>query len=846
MDSLPFAPSPRRCRHGYRLTAAVKLMALLLALVQPMSITPAHAEPAVLAADGDAKARIYISQPIEFAPLTGAQLHGLPAEERAPYLNAVTRRHAINDLIYHLEQMTGASFEVVVTDEPDDVTAPALVFGDLAVALGAEPQHATKTGDAFRLIVRDDGVVLFGGESDVAASHAMYHWLSGLGCFWFMPSPDGEVIPTVETLTVEPMDVAKAPAFKVRTPWYSGGPHLVTKEEHEQLAQWNRRLGQTHHRFAQHPDFLQGGHMWASMLSVFKDEFKNDPSMLAQIRQPDGTFAPGRAQLEPTHPGVVDLTVRYIRRHFERRNLPKDAEIAMSIGPNDGGGYSESVETFAASPGRTDPITGAPDETDVLILYANRVLEAVAEEFPNLKLGFYIYSVHADYPMRHQPDPRFVAHFADITYSRYHSLLDRNSYSRNYYRGILEQWKKLHETQGNPLWFYGYNWNLAENLFPYTKARIWGEDLPYYHAMGVIGHNNEQDKAWSILGPHNYIMARMGWDIDADWQALLREYCDAVFGDASDVMVRYYLMLDRTQTEAGIESGSFPTVALVLDRAFLERAKALLEEAASAASTPAHQRNVAWFGQSVYMLEHYHAMLDAMHDADYPAAAEHYDAMLDHWGRLLETNPNLVSRYGEHYLRRWFYKPFLDQANQYATGEYRIVHQLPDELPTLLDPENAGQLMGFYEPAMNTDKLLKTQTYRSTWDAQGLGTYRDGGVWYFDRFTVDTIGDGEGVGLLVGGVEDTVHVYLNGQYVGAKTGYIAPDVFDLTEWVKPGEANHLALQVIRRGKINEAGLGGIILPAFIFQGPRLERVAPAVEPMERVLPGGARDNTIQE
>ncbi len=390
------------------------------------------------------------------------------------------------------------------------------------------------------------------------------------------------------------------------------------------------------------------------------------------------------------------------------------------------------------------------------------------------------------------------------------------------------------------MWFYGYNWNLAENLMPYTKVRIWGEDMPYYYRMGVIGHNNEQDKAWSILGPHNYIMARLGWDVDLDWRQLLREYCERAFGDGAEPMVQYYLLLDKTQTHAGVESGAYPSVPLVLDRRFVSEEKKLLRKARSAAKTQVHKRNVDWFGQSVFMLEHFHDVRDAVARGEYAAAMKHYDAMMAHWQKYLDANPNLVSRYGHRYVETWCLKPFLEMARKYTTGEYALLHQLPEALPTQFDPENMGQLMGMHEPAMLEKKLRRTHTYGSTWDAQGLGPYRDGGVWYYDRFKLESWKEGEVVGLVIGAVEDTVHVWVNGQYIGMGRGYFTPFAFDLTAHAKAGQENVLTLQVIRRGRLNEAGLGGLIYPSFVFTGPQLEKVAPAVEPMRRILPGGGR------
>ncbi len=801
-----------------------------------------------IAKDGKALAKIFVRDDWQVELASRTALRKMSTEQRAKYDQGLARSRAIADLQYHLKQITGADFEVVVVQQPEDIRPPALVFGELAVKMGATPKQATKTGDAFRLVVRkeaegnDDGggFVMFGGESEVAASHAAYHFLHKLGCRWIMPGPNGEVIPSRPTLTVEPMDFAVAPALEVRAPWYSGGPRIVTDQEQAQFAQWRRRMGQTHGQ-PRHPDFLHGGHAWVYMINRYKEELENDPSMFAQVRSEDGSFKRSKFQLEPTHPGVIDLTVRYIREEFERNGWSKDKHVALSVGPNDGAGYSESPETYRVSAGRIDPITGGSDETDPLIHYANGLFDRIGDEYPNLRLGFYIYSVHGDYPLRYKPHPRFVAHFADITYSRYHSTFDTQSFTRTYYRSILEQWAELAKAQGNPMWYYGYNWNLAENMFPYTRVRHFGEEIPYYANIGILGQNNEQDKAWSILGPHNYVLARLGWDKTLDWRDLLLEYCEAAFGAGSDAMVRYYLMLDETQSQAGVESGSYASVPLVLDRAFIGRAEALFAEAKAATQTDTHRRNVAWFSQSVTALSIYHDLLDALTAGEFSQARDRYDDLMVHWQTQLDADSNLVSRYAPLYLENWCLKPFLDLAKTYSTDSYRVVHQLPETMPTRLDPQNAGQRLGFHLPDQANEKYRKTHTYRSTWDAQGLGEYRDGGVWYYDKFDGVELAEGEGTGLLVGAAEDTVHVFLNGRYVGTGRGFYTPFVFDLTDELNHAGPNVLAIQVERTNPINELGLGGMLQTSFVFTGPRLERKAPVEENAIRVLPGGSRE-----
>ncbi len=787
---------------------------------------------------GQPLAKIYVAGPLNVPDLKIKEYNALTSEQKVERTQAQSRAELIEDLNYHIKKMTGFALQVVETDDISKVTGPAIVVGPLATKMGATAKATTPNGEALRIIVKGDQALL-GGESEVAARHAVYELLRRLGCDWIMPGVEGEIIPVVPTLVIKDMDIALKPDFQVRASWYSGGASIIQKEEFAEYTQWMKRQQQTTRDQPFPPLFLSGGHYWGGLLTKYKKLLDEKPYMRAQVRQPDGTTKPGMAQLDPAVPEVVDLTVDDIRATFKANNYPADRAYTMSIGPNDGGGYSVSAAAIAAGVDRVDPMTGDRDQTDVLINYANQVIAKLRPEFPNFRVGFLLYSVHADFPQRYVPDPSLVFTFADITYSRYHSLLDTRSTTRTYYKDILDQWKALHEKQGNTYWYYGYNWNLAENLMPYSKMKIWGQDLPYYKSMGVLGHNNEQDKGWAILGPHNYLMARMGWDITLDWKKVLTEYCAKTFGDGGPAMEQYYLYLIETQENAGQEAGSYHAIPLIFTREFITKSKALFAQAKAAAKTDIQKKRVDYFTEPVQMLELYLNYRDATHKFDFVEGQKQFDAMIALWDSYYKQNPNLVSKYGYRYINNWLLKPYITQAVKYSTGDYKILYQIPDELKTSFDPHAKGAQMGMYRPEVSDKTWIKTKTFTSTWDAQGLGNYRPGAVWYRDAFTAPKDLAGQSVGLSIGACEDNVEVWLNGKYVGQGRGFMRSFQFDLTPHIKLGEQNTLAIQVIRRGLLNESGVGGLFYPSFVFIGPKLEKPAPSTEPTRRILPGGS-------
>ncbi len=816
------------------------LLAGWLGLASPGWGVAAAGAQVTLVRDGQPAGKIFVDQPWEVAQeLDAAGLRKLKPEEREAYQHTLNRQRLVQDLILHVRLITGADLPVVIVKDAQEITGPGIVIGAPAVALGATPAHQTAMQESLRLLTKDN-LVLIGGEGERSYRHGVYELLRRLGCDWLMPGDEGIVTPSMQTLTVPALDVALKPAFEVRAPWYSGGPRIVTAEDYERLTQWKTRQQQTLTPL-EHPDFMHGGHMWSSLLVHNRKELDANPELRAQVRQADGTLAPGKWQLEATHPRVIEMSLEYIRFLFERNKWPADKHIAISVGPNDGPGYSESPAALAAGSGRYDPLTGGQDQTDVLIQYTNTLQELAQKEFPNVKLGFLIYSVHSDFPMLHQPNPRFVAHFADITQSRYHSVLDERSPTRTYYRKIVELWSDLSHKQGNPLWYYGYNWNLAENMLPYSKMKIWGVDLPYYHQLGIKGHNNEQDKAWSILGPHNYLMARLGWDATLDWRQVLDDYCAKAFGKGGPAMAQYYLALIEAQETAGTEAGAYGSIHAIFTPAFLSQAQTLLDQAAAAADTPYHQKMVGYFSAPLQSARIYLAFRAAMMQCDFAEAVKQYDAMVAHWDAQNERNPDLVSRYARRYID-WLFKPVAQRGLEYSSGEYQIVYRVPDELSAALDPHDAGAALGLQNPQVPDAGWMKLRTFSSSFNEQGLHFYGQGGIWYRTRFTgpeAAQLQNGRGAGLFVGSVEDEVRVYLNGQYVGSGRGFIQPFAFDLTEHLKPGAENLLALNVVRNSYLNEMGRGGILYPCFVFTGPRLDKSAPINEPLYRVLPGGS-------
>lgn len=785
--------------------------------------------------DGKPAAKLYTTWPV-IAP-TQEELKS--RRWRVANAEALARNGLLLDLNYHLQKMSGAELEIVTTDNPNQVKGPGVVLDELAVKLGAEPQRVSESGEGFRILTKGE-LVLIGGQSDGAISHGVYELLRKLGCDWVMPGEIGEIIPTRRTVVVPETDESQAPAFQMRNLWYRGYNQPRLPEERARFGLWKRR-----HKGGGKLQFAYGrvgGHVWGAFISRHKVEFEKDPTMYALCRTADGSVKRKGPQLESTHPRVIQLFVQDIkeayRKNLESGEWAKDTAAGFGIGPADGLGYSMSAESVVAGSGRIDPIVGELDRTDHLILLGNQILEQVHKEYPNAYVGFYSYSTHADYPSRYKPNPKIVQIFAPINFSRFHGVLDANSKTQTYYRDVVEQWGRVSREQGNILIYRGYNWNLAENMLPYTKVKIWGEELPWYRHNGIIGLNVEGTKAWNVNGPSDYVFMRLAWDTSLNWQEVLHDYCRKSFGHAADPMERYLRNIIETQHASGQEAGSYHAFHLIYDDAWVKAGGRLIKKALKSANTEADRTRVQHFSYGLEMLRLYLEYHKATLRLDFPAVKAAYDAMHSYWKKIYDLNTDLVANEAPYYLKR-FLSRFVDEGLKHSSDPYRMVIEIPDELITMFDPNEVGHRMNYQDPSINDTGFVRTKTISTTWDAQGLTGIRSGAVWYRLHFRLPRRARGQPIGLFIGSVEDTANVWINGEVVGTSgRGFSRPFLFDLTDGIRYDGENLLAIQVIRQSKANEIGLGGILRPSFIFAGPRLAEKAPRQLDLRRVLPGG--------
>lgn len=97
---------------------------------------------------------------------------------------------------------------------------------------------------------------------------------------------------------------------------------------------------------------------------------------------------------------------------------------------------------------------------------------------------------------------------------------------------------------------YGIGFGLR---FSYFEA---ADIMKYYRKKGIRGIHAGGGQMWGVQGPTYYIFGKLMGDPTVDYKALLKEYCDGLYGPASEAMQSFYERLHQSSDWPLFMSGS--------------------------------------------------------------------------------------------------------------------------------------------------------------------------------------------------------------------------------------------------------------------------------------------------
>jgi len=226
----------------------------------------------------------------------------------------------------------------------------------------------------------------------------------------------------------------------------------------------------------------------------------------------------------------------------------------------------EDKEPFEYAPGQ---FVNPGDEDYIPTVYysfLNKIAKIVTEKYPDVTIGTFAYTF-TETPPRCDIDPALLVEFAPIYEDITDSIDAREGGDNTSIYNNLENWK----AKTNNVLMYNYYgcymvslsycrpiWDrIASDLRYYAESGFTGlqpegfndDGREHYYSTRVMLPVNEETgittnhEGWLLNGMVFWIYHKLSWNPEEDVDALIVEYCDKVYGAASEPMQEYYRLL---------------------------------------------------------------------------------------------------------------------------------------------------------------------------------------------------------------------------------------------------------------------------------------------------------------
>ena len=748
-----------------------------------------------LVEQGQARAAVFVSERLwddaAKAPEPASVWRTLKPEDNRRRL-----RESVRDFVGVIERISGAKLPVEIGAPKAGDARVAILVGELAAARFGPPVQKLEYHQGCRVVVSGREVGLI-GESDLATSYAIYTLLDQLGCRWFLPSPMGEVLPTLRTVSLAERDLSTGPHTIYRGVWYCDND----------FARRNRLGGME----------LSAGH--ALEHTVPKALREQHPEIRAIIGG-----KPHPHWIKWTHPLVAESITKALLAKLEKEPALK----SLSLSPDDGATWDESDDTqFDA--GDFDPGLQTVAKADRLMVLCNRVVAAISPKYPDVKFGVLAYVDYTRPPVREKPHPAIVPQIAPITFSRAHPLNDLNEPNNASLLKLVEGWGKV--VPATSYYFYGFN--LAEVSSPNPMLTKWGHDVPFIYARGACRYWQPETLANFETSMHaHWLGLRLAWDPAQTPATIFAELHQRFYGRAGAAMAAYWRHIDdawvKTPEYAGCGFGHLRRWTLPK----LTEARRLIEAARAACETEIERARVRLADDSLAQFEMFMQQRRDLADGQWAKLGKDVPAYRE---KLIELGKQYAPQFafsrmgwtGDRTLNVRYFDAFYGATHQDAARvatNFTVLGPPLRQWRFLPDKEQKGEAAGWAGPAFDDRAWRATDSVVDTWSALGLHNYM-GSAWYRLQTKVPTVPAGKKIYLWVGATDGRVKVFVNGRHIpwqnakgettATASGYCQPFSFDITGAVRSGEGNTIAL-LCTREMVNELGTGGLLAPAAIY------------------------------
>lgn len=514
---------------------------------------------------------------------------------------SATEKFAAGELAKYLEKITGTP--VVISSKTDsgkfNISVGKVCGEDLTKDFNKAIAHAEH--DAFVIEITADAIRI-AGNSDRGTLYGVYQLLEDLQCRWFFPGRLGECIPTADKLVFQEGTRRFVPDFNQRSIDVGATDGMDFAEIIDWAAKnrlnfipaarmvfvnrllplekrniWSIRGGQQEWQF----------HVHNLNQMVPNSLFDTNPEYFALykgVRHKIGTAGRpgyGGGNVCTTDPGVIKLCADFIIRYFDTH--PEG--MVVPLWPGDGAILWCECPSCKKLGGINFMGGRRGSMTRRMITFGNAVAKIVAEKYPDRLI---LVPAYANYirPVNIKLEPNIMLQYC-LHGDYAHSIEKCSHNSEELIR--LKKWADAAPRQlgvweyfllGDHISSSGENPAMLPVLYRIKNT------LPHLKSIGVNNYYTQcSTKYWKHNMAAYYLTAKYIWSTDRNFDGLLRDFCDRMFGAGGKYVYDYYTLIENSVEKSNWHPTVYSDLAVpsvnVFTPQLLARAEALLKSAAA-------------------------------------------------------------------------------------------------------------------------------------------------------------------------------------------------------------------------------------------------------------------------
>jgi len=465
-------------------------------------------------------------------------------------------RFAAEEMQRYLEKITGEKVPVGA-EAPEGATALLVGGGGIAA-----DQKAALGEEGYTLQTTNRGLVLAGGGPR-GTLYAVYDFLERLGCRWYYPDPQDEIVPRVSLAEVVCMvrsglQVKEKPDFSVRMPvflTYDLGPagtpiataimktlpHVVdwTAKNRMNIFQYGidhtpRCCAHWGHYRDVFPEMRRrgltigvGGH--CGFMFISRDDLKEHPDWKPMV---NGKRKYLKCQFCTRNEEAVRFYIANVIRF-----LKENPEVEYFIPwPEDGSAWCKC------------PLCKDTPVADRYMELSRRIYRELKQAVPHVRVSLGAYGTHLSPPEKVRPLAGMTVTF--VAWGRDLAIPFDDARTRKLYRDAFARWRDICKQNGASLLVQA-KWarHLLVGFHP-LPLPILQADCRWFREQGLAGF----ELPWGYMGRRTksfnlYVLARLMWDADADVEAIVADYFTRFYGQSGTAMRKAYEEVERAQPD---------------------------------------------------------------------------------------------------------------------------------------------------------------------------------------------------------------------------------------------------------------------------------------------------------